>query len=80
MKLIKRLSQTTGKNGVTEELDILIYEKNIIWYMAETTKSGDGEEFTEDQSYDEYLKNGCPSFVSSLSEEIKEEIDRVIKK
>jgi len=79
MKLIKRLNQITDKDRVTTELDILIYEKKIIWYLVEQTKFDDGDQFTEDQSYEDYIKNGPPSFAADLSDEKIKEIDRIIK-
>ena len=53
---------------------------DIIWYLVESTKYEDKEEFTEDQSYDDYLKNGPPHFVSELPAELKDEIYSVLKK
>jgi hypothetical protein len=74
MKLIKRLKHTAEKDRYSTELDILIYEKNIIWYFIEQTKFEEGEEFTEDQSYDDYIKNGPPAFAADLPSEIIQEI------
>ena len=78
MKLIKRLNQTTDKGGVSSELDILIYENNIVWYMVEHTRYDDGDEFTEDQSHDDFIKNGPPSFAEDLTGENRDEIRRII--
>lgn len=80
MKLLKRLKHTTEKNGYCTELDILIYEKKIIWYWSEQTKFDDGDEITEDQSIDDYIKNGPPPFASDLSPEKQKEIDMAIKR
>ncbi len=79
MKPIKRFNYKTEKNGLTRELDILIYDFDIIWYLIESTKHDDVDEFTEDQSYDDYLKNGPPHFASDLPADIKDEIYSVIK-
>lgn len=79
MALIKRLSRNTSKNGVTSDLEILIYENKIIWYYAEQFKNRDGDEFTEDQSYEDYIKNGPPEFASGLTADIIKEIDILIR-
>ena len=80
MKLIKRLSHNTEKNSITTDLDILIYENKIIWYFAEQFKNREGDEFTEDQSYEDYIKNGPPEFASGLPAEKIKEIDILIKR
>lgn len=80
MTLVKRLSHNNSKNGVTADLDILIYEKKIIWYYAEQYQNRDGDEFTEDQSYEDYIKNGPPEFASGLPAEKIKEIDILIKR
>jgi len=79
MKPVKRLNHKIEKDGVTKELDILIYDIDIIWYLVETSGHDNVNEFTEDQSYDDYLKNGPPQFVPELSTEIKDEIYSVLK-
>ncbi|HNX24160.1 MAG TPA: hypothetical protein PKG60_08920 [Spirochaetota bacterium] len=78
MKLLKRLKHTTDKNGYSTELDILVYEKKIIWYMVEQTRFDDGDEITEDQPVDDYIKNGPPQFASGITAEIKADIDHII--
>ncbi len=80
MKLIKRISHNTTKNGVSTDLDILIYEKSIIWYWAEQLQFHDGDEETEDQSYEEYIKNGPPPFAADLPAEKFKEIDLIVKR
>lgn len=80
MKLIKKLKHTTEKNKITTDLDILIYPGKIVWYMVETIKFNDGDEFTEDQSVDDYIKNGPPSFIENLPDDIIKDIAGAIKK
>lgn len=80
MKLIKRLKHTTEKRDYTTELDILIYEGRIIWYMTELTRYDDGDEFTEDQTFEDYIKNGPPPFASDITDDIKNEIDKIINR
>ena len=78
MKLIKRVNHTTEKNGVTTELDILIYGNKIIWYLSEMTKYDEGDELTEDQTFEEYIQNGPPSFAANLPSEKIKEINSII--
>jgi len=80
MELLKRLSHNTTKNGVSADLDILIYKNKIIWYWFEHTQFKDGDEETEDQSYDDYLKNGPPHFAADISNETIKEIDLIVKR
>ncbi len=80
MKLLHRLKHTTDKNGTKTELDILLYESKIIWYYTEMTRFDDGDEFTEDQSYDDYIKHGPPPFADDLSPEKLKEIDLIINR
>lgn len=80
MTLVKRIIHNTSKNGVTADLDILMYEKKIIWYYAEQYQNRDGDEFTEDQSYEDYIKNGPPEFASTLPAEKIKEIDILTKR
>lgn len=78
--MIKRLKHTTEKNKSVTDLDILIYKDKIIWFMAETINNNDGDEFTEDQPINDYIKNGPPSFADNLPDELIKEIDRTVKK
>ena len=81
MKLLKRLKHAAAdKKGNVTELDILIYEKKIIWYMIEQTGFNDGDEITEDQSIDDYIKYGPPPCASDITPEIKAEINIVINR
>jgi len=79
MELVKRFKHTAGKENAANNLDILVYRKSIVWYMTESVESDNKNEFTEDQAYDDYIKNGPPQFVPDLPAEIKNEIDRLVK-
>jgi hypothetical protein len=73
------VTQYSVENGVEIAIDAQIVAGTIHWTRSEHLQSYEGEAWTEDQSFEDFLDQGPSELAAGLSEEKRREIERLVR-
>ncbi len=77
--MVTWISQYTIENGVETEIRATIDDRSIAWLRFEHMQFYEGEHWTEEQSFADYLAHGPPELAAGLTDAKRVEIDAAVR-